>query len=78
MKKLLGILVLSLSLSGNAYAASTQSEIYDGCYENGISTLGKKRAKQYCKCTSTMLSERFPEDMLKGIRERGNNDLGGV
>lgn len=74
MKKLLGILVLSLSLSGNAYAASTQSEIYDGCYENGISTLGKKRAKQYCKCTSTMLSERFPEDMLKGIRERGNDE----
>ena len=57
---------------GNSFAASTKSEIYEGCYEDGESSLGKKRAKQYCECTSTMISERFPKDLLEGIAGRAN------
>ena len=65
MKKLLGIVVLGLLLSGNAYADNAyQNEIYQGCLET-TQQLETTRAKQYCRCVSIMVTDKYTIDQLE-------------
>ena len=64
MKKLLGIVVLGLLLSGNAYALSIYIEksIYNGCYPDVKSRLGTKNAKAYCGCFVKLSSQKWTDE----------------
>ena len=65
MKKLLGIVVLGLLLSVNAYALNAyQNEIYQGCLETS-QHVGNKRAKQYCRCVTLMVTDKYTIEQLE-------------
>ena len=68
MKKLLIILVTGL-LCSNAFALSNayKKEIYEGCVIDSKAPLGLKRAKQYCLCTTNMLSNRYSDSQFDQI-----------
>ena len=69
MKKLLGILVLGLLLSSNAYALTNdQKEMYEGCVEDSTH-LEENRAKQYCKCITIMITDKYSMDEILRIAE---------
>ena len=62
---------------GNSFALSPEykKEIFNGCYIDAKSTLGNKRAKQYCTCTTEMLHRKFSdEDILELAIEAGAQD----
>ena len=59
LAKTLFTLIL-LFYAENSYALNNdQKQIYDGCFEDSQSNLGIERAKQYCKCTTIMITEKF-------------------
>ena len=65
MKKILLIIILSLFLSGNVHALNAfQSEIYQGCLETS-QHVGNKRAKQYCRCVSLMITDKYTIEQLE-------------
>ena len=69
MKKLLGIVVLGLLLSGNAYALSIYIEksIYNGCYPDVKSRLGAKNAKAYCGCFVKLSSQKWTDEEFDAL-----------
>ena len=80
MKKLLGISVLILLWFGNSFALSPEfeKEIYNNCYQDAKLSLGAKRAKQYCTCTTKMLDNKYSdEDILNDPRHLYFNVLTG-
>ena len=52
---------------GSSFAASPKSEMYNSCYEDGKSNLGKARAKQFCKCSTEMLFGVYDTETLMDI-----------
>ena len=69
MKKLLGIVVLGLLLSGNSFAMTNdQNTMYQGCVENA-KQLGEQRAKQYCRCITLMITDKYS---IKEIEQIGS------
>ena len=58
---------------GSSFAASPKSEMYNSCYEDGKSNLGKARAKQYCKCTTEMLVGVYDTETLMDIGSWGSD-----
>ena len=77
MKKLLGILVISLLWCGPSFAMSSSYEkaYYDICYPQIKEVSNPIRAKQYCTCTMKMMSNKYSDkDMdkiaLKSYPER--------
>jgi len=60
---------------GNSFAASTQSTMYKSCYEDAKSGLGKKRAKQYCKCTSTMIADTYDTEFISWVQTSGDENF---
>ena len=63
MKKLLGIVVVSLLWSGASFAMSSTYEktYYDICYPQIKKLSNPTRAKQYCTCTMKMMSKRYSD-----------------
>ena len=61
MKKLLGILVMSLLWCGASFAMSSTYEkaFYNKCYPEIKKLSNPTRAKQYCTCTMKMMSKRY-------------------
>ena len=57
---------------GNSFALSLEykKEIYNNCYQDAKTSLGKKRAKQYCKCTSTMLDKKYSDEDILNIGQK--------
>ena len=57
---------------GNSFALSPEykKEIYNNCYQDAKTSLGKKRAKQYCKCTSTMLDNKYSDEDILNIGQK--------
>ena len=57
---------------GNSFALSPEykKEIYNNCYQDSKTSLGKKRAKQYCKCTSTMLDNKYSDEDILNIGQK--------
>ena len=66
MKKLLGIVVISLLCSGASFAMSSTYEkaYYDICYPQIKKLSNPTRAKQYCTCTMKMMSKRYSDKEL--------------
>ena len=52
---------------GSSFAASPKSEMYNSCYEDGKSNLGKARAKQFCKCSTEMLFGVYDAETLMDL-----------
>ena len=67
MKKILSLIIIILiwpkiSLALNTY----QNEINQGCLETA-QHLGSKRAKQYCRCTTIMVFDKYSINQLERI-----------
>ena len=74
MKKLLAIVVLGLMLSGNACALTDdQKELYEGCVEDSTH-LEENRAKQYCKCITIMITEKYTIDEILKISQSSTEE----
>ena len=48
----------------NTSKDKAKSEMYEGCVEDSQSSLGNKRAKQYCKCVTTMITDKYSVDEI--------------
>jgi len=68
MKKLLGIIVLGLLLSGNAYAKIDKSyvkQIYEGCISDAKQNNDyNSDSKKFCKCYANEFNKRFDNEQL--------------
>ena len=52
-------------LSESVHALNAfQSEIYQGCLETS-QHVGNKRAKQYCRCVSLMITDKYTIEQLE-------------
>ena len=65
MKKILPVIFVilvwpSIGFALNAY----QNEIYQGCLETA-QHLGSKRAKQYCRCVTLMVTDKYTIEQLE-------------
>tara|TARA_B100001093_G_scaffold449644_1_gene455943 strand:+ start:31 stop:315 length:285 start_codon:yes stop_codon:yes gene_type:complete len=75
MKKLLGILVMGISLilTNVAYAKLSKdywNEIFNGCYYSGIQV---KKLKAYCTCYTNKFSANFSDEtVLQFIETAGD------
>ncbi len=59
MKKILSVIFLILIWSNTGFALNAdQNEIYQGCLETA-QHLGSKRAKQYCRCVTIMVTDKY-------------------
>ena len=68
MKKLLGIVVLGLLLSGNAFAkidSSYEKQIYEGCINDAKQNNDYNSAsKKFCKCYANQFDKKFNNEQL--------------
>jgi hypothetical protein len=57
---------------GNSFALSPEyeKEIYNNCYQDAKLSLGAKRAKQYCTCTTTMLDNKYSDEDILNIGQK--------
>ena len=64
MKKILAITIFGLLFSNPSFALSSYVEksIYDGCYPDVKSRLGKKNAKAYCGCFVKLSSQKWTDE----------------
>ena len=64
MKKLLTVIILVMLFCNTSFALSTYIEksIYDGCYPDVKSRLGKKNAKAYCGCFVKLSSQKWSDE----------------
>ena len=76
MKKLLGILIITIFWCSNTFALSNayEKEIYEGCVLDAKDHLGIKRAKQYCLCTTNMLSNRYSDSEFDQILSKSETE----
>ena len=71
MKKLLGIVVLVLLYSVTANALTNdQNEMYQGCVEDAQNHLGIQRAKQYCRCITIMITDKYSIEQIVQIGQQ--------
>ena len=72
MKKLLGILVISLLWCGASFAMSSTYEktYYDICYPQIKKLSNPTRAKQYCTCTMKMMSKRYSDKAMDKMPQK--------
>ena len=65
MKKILSVIFLILIWSNKGFALNAdQNEIYQGCLETA-QHLGSKRAKQYCRCVTIMVTDKYTITQLE-------------
>ena len=68
MKKLLGIIVLSLLMSGNVFAKIDKSyvkQIYEGCISDAKQNNDyNSNSKKFCKCYANQFNIKFNNDQL--------------
>ena len=68
MKKILGIVVLGLLLSGNAFAkidSSYEKQIYEGCINDAKQNNDYNSAsKKFCKCYANQFDKKFNNEQL--------------
>ena len=70
--KILFLIVALWSLAfifklGNSFAMTNdQNEMYQGCVENA-KQLGKQRAKQYCRCITLMITDKYSTEEIERI-----------
>ena len=65
MKKILAAIFLILIWPNIGFALNAdQNEIYQGCLET-TQHLGSKRAKQYCRCVTIMVTDKYTISQLE-------------
>ena len=65
MKKILPAIFLILIWPNIGFALNAyQNEIYQGCLETA-QHLGSKRAKQYCRCVTIMVTDKYTISQLE-------------
>ena len=65
MKKILFLLFVILIWPNISFALNAdQNEIYQGCLETA-QHLGSKRAKQYCRCVTIMVTDKYTISQLE-------------
>ncbi len=65
MKKILSVIFLILIWPNIGFALNEyQNEIYQGCLETS-QHLGSKRAKQYCRCVTIMVTDKYTITQLE-------------
>ena len=65
MKKILSVIFLILIWPNIGFALNEyQNEIYQGCLETS-QHLGSKRAKQYCRCVTIMVTDKYTISQLE-------------
>ena len=75
MKKLLGITILGMLFCNTSFALSTYIEksIYDGCYPDVKSRLGKKNAKAYCGCFVKLSSQKWTDEEFDVLTDKSED-----
>ena len=67
MKKILSVIFLILIWPNIGFALNAdQNEIYQGCLETA-QHLGSKRAKQYCRCVTIMVTDKYTISQLERV-----------
>ena len=62
-------------LSSNALALTNdQKEIYEGCVEDATQHLEQSRAKQYCKCITIMITDKYSIDEILRISQSSTEE----
>ena len=73
MKKLLGIVVLSLLSSNISYSKISKdiyNELYDACMNEAVKAdLGYKITKNYCKCSADHFDKNYNDNSLLALVE---------
>ena len=65
MRKILSVLFVILISPNIGFALNAyQNEIYQGCLETA-QHLGSKRAKQYCRCVTIMVTDKYTIEQLE-------------
>mgnify|MGYP001426665393 FL=1 len=65
MRKILSVLFVILISPNIGFALNAdQNEIYQGCLETA-QHLGSKRAKQYCRCVTIMVTDKYTISQLE-------------
>ena len=65
MRKILSVLFVILISPNIGFALNAdQNEIYQGCLETA-QHLGSKRAKQYCRCVTLMVTDKYTIQQLE-------------
>ena len=65
MRKILSILLVILIWPNIGFALNVdQNEIYQGCLETS-QHVGNKRAKQYCRCVTLMVTDKYTIEQLE-------------
>ena len=65
MRKILSVLFVILISPNIGFALNAdQNEIYQGCLETA-EHLGSKRAKQYCRCVTLMVTDKYTIEQLE-------------
>ena len=65
MKKILSIIFVILLWPKISFALNAdQNEIYQGCLETS-QHLGSKRANQYCRCVTLMVTDKYTIEQLE-------------
>ena len=67
MKIIIWVITFGLLFIGNGFALTNdQNTLYQGCFENA-KQLGDQRAKQYCRCISLMITDKYTTDEITRI-----------
>jgi hypothetical protein len=68
--------ILFIFKLGNSFALSPEfeKEIYSSCYNDAKLSMGAKRAKQYCTCSTKMLDNKFSDQEILEIGKKSQAD----
>ena len=77
IKKFKATLILILLFFSKSFAFSPEyeREMYIGCYGNSKQYLGADKAKKYCLCTIDKLSNKFTENEMDLIFQKGPEEI---
>ncbi len=72
----LNFIIIFLSNAERSFALSPeyQKEIFEACYFDAKSTLGKQRAKQYCICSTEMIHRKYSDEEILIIGQKSQNE----
>jgi len=74
-KNIIYILVLLISSKSFAFSPEYEKEMYIGCYGNSKIYLGPEKAKKYCSCTISMLSEKFSNEEIDLVLKKEEKEI---
>ena len=73
--RLILILLLLAPLKSHAFSEQNEKQMYVGCYQNSKQYLGPTKAKSYCQCTVSKLSNKFSDKELEAVFKQKPEDI---